>query len=434
MLRILFIFALSMSLPCQGVTFFKVGQCDRMTFSDALPVQFWLQECETFNEHEAQGVHHVCWCQPWNCDDEIVVQFTDSEIIFPILLAKYEDGIIVTAASFDSPTAVGDNWCYTTSFYPINEGLCGGLFQLLTMSNSDVIYSGAVSDWSVPGSAWAYRANNRFRITGGGGAFGTARDATLTLAPNLLPGNSISFSVTFEVLTVDNTIELFITLQDSLNNTIAQEYFLKTNTGSETRQVVFTVPEASLSGAKLQVVSYNTFGGNIDANIYLFAETEIDVPPLIALGVNSGDVLGKSDCLDIQTSHDETILINYSNHRNFAGLVYPDVSPDISFNIRVPCRFFHEVELEEDEAMELTSSILTTSAQVKTQRLLEVKHAPYYFHKKLRRVLKHQSVTIFDKAWKKEEKYEVNEGRKTWPLKSATCLLTEKNSVVRNIL
>lgn len=276
------IFALSMFLPHQEETISEVGQCDWMTFSDALPVQFWLQECDTFNEHEAQGVHHVCWCQPWNCDDDIVIQF------------KEDSGLSFTLAVINQ--AEPNDEAYEAPIYEV--------------------------------------ANGVYQVT-------------------FSPGTS---SPDF----CDSIIQLKIK-QGSTN-------------------------------------------------------------------------VAKSDCLDLATSHDETILMQYSNHRNFDGLVYEDTSPDLLFSIRVPCRFFHEVEPEEDEAMELTSSILTTSAQVKTQRLLEIKHVPYYFHKKLRRVLKHQNLTIFDKAWKKEEKYEVNEGRKTWPLKSATCLLTEKNSVVRNIL
>lgn len=253
-----------------------------MTFSDALPVQFWLQECETFNEYEAQGVHHACWCQPWNCDDEIVIQF------------KEDTGGSYTLAVINQ--AEPEDEAYEAPFYEVANGVYQATFS--------------------PGS----------------------------ISPD-------------------------------------------------------------------------------------FCDT------IIQLKIKQGDTnIAKSDCLDLSTSHDETILIQYSNLRNFDGLVYEDTSPDLLFGIRVPCRFVHEQEPEEDDAMELSSSVLITGSQVKTQRLLEIKHAPYYFHKKLRRVLKHQNLIIFDRQWKKEEKYEVNEGNKRWPLKSATCYLTDGNSLVRNIL
>lgn len=252
-----------------------------MTLSDALPVQFWLIACQTFNQYEAEGVHHVCWCQPWNCGDEIVIQFQETSGGDYLLSVVDENDAVLFEDSFlEIQSGV-----YQLSFTPEDNAICDELIQL--------------------------------KIT---------------------------------------------------NNTSPEEVF------------------------------------------------------------------AQSDCLDIKSAHTETILIEYSNQRNFAGLIYENDSPDTTFKVRVPCRFFHETEPEEDEAMELTSSVLTTSAQVKTQRLLEVKHVPYYFHKKLRRVLKHQTVTIGSIEWKKEEQYKENEGNKRWPLKSATCLLTEKNSVVRNVL
>lgn len=276
---ILFIFALSLSLFFQGVTSYGFRQHHGMTFSDALPVQFWLTGCQTYNQYEAEGVHHICWCQPWNCDDEITIQFQDTTGQTLKLVALDSEGTELHSENFQEISA----GVYQLSLIPEDEDICDELIQLQVQNASDV-------------------------------------------------------------------------------------------------------------------------------------------------------VLAQTDCLDVKTSHPETTLFSYSNHRNYDGLIYEDQSPDVSFNIRVPSRFFHEDEPEEDEAMELTSSIITTSSQVKTQRLLEVKHAPYYFHKKLRRILKHQTLTAIGKSWKKEEKYQVNDGDKRWPLKSATCLLTEKDSPVRNVL
>lgn len=151
--------------------------------------------------------------------------------------------------------------------------------------------------------------------------------------------------------------------------------------------------------------------------------------------IDNTGIIAKTDCLDIRTSHPESILIAYSNHRNFAGINYNTQSPDQTYYIRVPARFFHERYPGEDDAIELTSSIITTAAQQKTQRLLEVHHAPYYFHKKLELVLKHQTVRINSlDYWEKEEPYEIELGNKKWPLKTATCYLTQSNSVVRNVL
>jgi hypothetical protein len=83
--------------------------------------------------------------------------------------------------------------------------------------------------------------------------------------------------------------------------------------------------------------------------------------------------------------------------------------------------------------MELTSSVITTSSQKKKQKLLEVIHAPYYIHNKLIEVIQHHTVIIDNRYWKKEEGYDVNEGEKRWPLKTATTYLTDKTSLVRNV-
>lgn len=252
-----------------------------MYFSDALPVQWWLVECETYNENEPQGVHYVCWCQPWNCDVPILVQFT-----------------------------------HTT----------GGDYSVRIIAES-----GEELDQEVD---------------------------------EVLPG---VYQTT--VLLSDNS------------------------------------PDFCHGKVKLQMIN------NADDS-----------------------VVAKTDCLDVALEHDEVTLFEYSNERNYAGLRYEAQSPDLSLSILVPCRFYHPRETEEDNAIELTSSVVITGSEIKTQRLLEVKHAPHYFHKKLQLILKHQSVTAVNKSWKKEEKYEKAEGNNRWPLKSATAYLTETDSVVRNVM
>ena len=283
MLRFICIFGLLFLMSFQEVTIPNFSRCQSMVLSDALPVQFWLSDCDTYNETVPKGVHEACFCAPWQCDDEIKIQFTDTD------------------------------------------------------TTPDTEYS--------------------------------------------------------------------LSVQDSSDNVLATIDFSYTGSGE---YFVSFVPDD-----------------------YAICN---DVIKLLIINDTTATTVAKSDCLNVATTQDETELIEYSNERDFAGLIYADISPEASFKIRIPCRFFHERFPEEDEAMELTSSIITTSAQIKSQKLLEVKHAPYYFHKKLQLVLKHHTLEIGGIAYKKEEKYEVNEGNKRWPLKSATCLLTEKNSVLRNVL
>lgn len=674
-----------------------------MTVSDALPVQFWLADCETYNEHVPQGVHQVCWCQPWNCDDEIVIQFTDPDVLDLSLIVNSSEGEVLVQLPLPGILRNGV-YVYQTTFIPSDHDICDQTIRLFAGGFQNIIDSDedSFSGWSqtlAGNEVWrvpeytirtkAYKSptlgspiptatevtfiitratdpfigaqvtvrlsqsagaasqsvnidmsaeqgsgvinttaaydiveilaevtyqnfkivdfvaltaneividNNTFNSTlspwtsvqvnptdfpwewqgtvGGDGhatsllltgidddADRISEELTVTMDDDITDTGLIKIDITYRILFIGNVndqnfrfeiyvggeLQTTIVLSDYLFPGVTvtvSEFFTATETSDElaivfkansdlrimvdevnvSSTVIYTIPVFSLWSNVGFGLPWSEASGDIQItvpatsfSVYFYEPGDsntikhtVNIPageaysyfiqvhsptatPNISLSIKFNGVtcgietitesitvqndvytfagsfsssqaitnisieaehLGtgeahlivdkfaitavldsiKSDCLDVQESHDETILISYSNNRNFDGLVYPEESPDLAFNIRVPCRFFHEVEPEEDEAMELTSSILTTSAQVKTQRLLEVKHSPYYFHKKLRRILKHQNVTIFDKPWKKEEKYEVNEGRKTWPLKSATCLLTEKNSVVRNVL
>lgn len=53
--------------------------CKRLiTVSDALPIQLWPASKDTYNETEVCSIEPVCFCQSFNCDDEIAIQFSES--------------------------------------------------------------------------------------------------------------------------------------------------------------------------------------------------------------------------------------------------------------------------------------------------------------------------------------------------------------------
>lgn len=249
-----------------------------MIISNALPVQYWLTECDTFNDEDVDGILKVCWRHPWQCNDTIITQFTDTSGLDYDLQGIDESGSTLFTNAI---TEVADG-IYQNTLIPESEDICNEFLRLKILLN--------------------------------------------------------------------------------------------------------------------------------------------------------GTEVAKSDYLDIKTTQRETKLWSYSNHRDFAGLAFTEQTPDPTFYIRVPCRFYHERYPQTDRAMELTSSVITTSSQKKTQRLLEVLHSPYYFHNKLTDILQSQTIEEGGTQWKKEEEYAINEGRKNWPLKPATCYLTQKNSVIRNVI
>lgn len=418
------IFALLFLASCVEVTISVFSPCQRMTFSDALPVQFWLSDCDTYNETVPKGVHEACFCQPWQCDDEIKVQFQQDELspeATYYLIAKDNDGSILAAIEIDE---IGTD-LYAASIIPEDENICDESIQLtITDEFEDLLtnssFEGSLSPWDNTGSgtSWTWDASGaaKFSFTDGQSS-AKLRQSISTLQPGTY---YVEIKGRFTVPGVSGILDLAVA-QGFSSYTFHQQSV----TGTDLTTIVLQNEDITALGEfdEIRASMFNVTSGIAGAFI-------IESYKLVTIG----DDLAKSDCLNISTTQDETELLEYSNGRNFAGLIYQDLSPDQSFFIRVPCRFFHEQFPEEDEAIELTSQVVTTSAQLKSQKLLEVQHVPYYFHKKLQLVLKHQSLTIGGKDYKKEEKYEINIGNKKWPLKSATCLLTEKSSVIRNVL
>lgn len=157
---------------------------------------------------------------------------------------------------------------------------------------------------------------------------------------------------------------------------------------------------------------------------------------LNSVSVSPGSVeVAYSDCLDIKTAHECTNLIKYSNSRNYAGLIYTDVSPEQDFYIRVPSVFFHDRFPKTQEVIELGSQVIGISSAVKHQRSFETDYLPYYMHLKLNIVLSHQNLLIVGKYWTLEEEYEIIESdNKRSPIKMARTYLTNRDYVRRNVL
>lgn len=145
--------------------------------------------------------------------------------------------------------------------------------------------------------------------------------------------------------------------------------------------------------------------------------------------------LYKSDCLHVKALWDETVLITYSNDRNYASLNYTLVTPDPEFSIRIPATFFHERFPEEKEVIQLSNSrSIQLNAQVMAQRLLEIGPMPYYMHRKLKLILKHQFVTIDFQDWVQSENYDMVESSRRNPWRQGKVWLNEKDYILRNVL
>lgn len=120
--------------------------CHFMVFSDAQPVQFWLVECNTYNLQESEGVHHKCFCQPWQCDDEIKIQFTEDSDESPaipddfILSIRDEGANELFSLPFDVEDT-GTKFVYSVSLIPsdFSPDLCDQKVQFVVRNETSLI-------------------------------------------------------------------------------------------------------------------------------------------------------------------------------------------------------------------------------------------------------------------------------------------------------
>lgn len=432
-----------------------------VTISDGLPIQFWLSDCQTYNENEVCGIHHKCWCQPWNCDKEIVLQFTDDNEAgsFDLLIQSEEAESEAMAfnkqdfnveaeveLSFTNPdfdgsltgwtnrstafTISAPSFSYSSGQAVINE-VVGGTTEGTSKALSTT--RGGGQDWP-PGT---YRV--RIRAANGSGVGGSndggdirirvydvdsVIDAALIATfPDLIPndpGNFYNVECEFEI-TEAFTFMGFI--------------FDLVNLDGPVPELITQVESIELLSAPTEemVYGYSVYTTSFVPSELGFCDEQIQLK-IIDTAVSPEAEVAKSDCIDLKESHDCTLSIDYGNNRNFAGLIFENTSPATEFSIQVPALFFHERFPEEDNAIELHTGIFKTSGFVKAQRLFETDYMPYYMHRKLKLIFKMQNVTIDNQDWTKEEPYEIQEGDRRWPVKKAKCFLTEKNFVQRVVL
>jgi hypothetical protein len=389
-----------------------------MEISDALPVQFWLTGCATYNEHNAPGVHHKCWCAPWECDDEIKIQFTDEASQNYSLLVYDENEALLDEIDIEEvQTGV-----YQLSYIPeqASPGVCDERIQLKIQRNAGTqgVTLPALNTWANSGgSGDPWTTGSAPSITGG----------ILSSSETLYADFAFIVGVEYKITVTYTCGSSFVgTLQViAMDGSFVSQFSSSTsNMGvgahTETDILVFT---ATASTTRIGLDMDFGTGGTITINSVTATRS-----------IGSDEIVAKSDCLDIKQNHEDTILITYENHVNFAGLVYVGSSPEPEFYIRVPAIFFHQRFPEEDEVMELSTSLATLNGTLRKQRLLDVDYVPYYFHEKLKFVLKHQTVTIFSRQWVKQEVYEIVEGDRRWPVKKAKCWISEKDFVHRNVL
>jgi hypothetical protein len=395
-----------------------------LTFSDANPVQFWDFNCDTFNEKEVPGIFSRCYCQIFNADDTITIQFYDAVNSNPVMKVLDTDNNVLYSAAISEVNNV-----FTHSFVPSAQGISDQQIQIIVFfqgSQTTLFHSTFDSDldgWvnEGTGTSWIWDAVNS----------NSAIVDSITDTNSKYLSRSISGAADIYNIQVSSILFSFTS---NTANVLIEAY----NGGTLVATIydedhTFSAPEAldlnlfAILPAFTSIKIKYTVVGN---SSFLMTSFQMN-----SFGATSGSIAAKSDCLDIKTSHDESILIEYRNNRVFASLNTNIGTPDPEFYLRIPAIFYEENHPEETETIDLSDdSVLQLNAQVRFKKKLEVKPMPQYMHLKTKLVLKMQNVTIDDEQWVCADPYEMGPLPKRHPFRKATCWLSKENYLQRNVL
>lgn len=346
------------------------------------------------------------------------------------LVIKDSDGSTLAILDF-TEIATG---VYTVSFIPEDEGICDEEIQLFIAGSevSDTAGTEIISNDTFTATLlpWVSVAGPNINWTLSGGtvanvAFTGGAESSDVLGQDFTEQPAGYYYLLVRTI-LSTTGSVLLTVNVYNNGVLVQESLSQAYSNTAATDFTYNVHIEGVFD-RIELVASRNGAGALN-----FGVSTASLRPRILSEANN---VAKSDCLNIKTDQDETVLITYSDNKNYAGLNYSLVSPDPEFNIRVPATFFHERFPEESEVIELSNSrSIQLNAQVKAQRQLEIGPLPYYMHRKLKLILKHQFVTIDDQDWVQSEQYEITEGSRRSPHKQAKVWLTEKDYIIRNVL
>lgn len=424
-----------------------------MTISDSIPIQFWVNGQETYNEKQICGVYKACFCQPWLCDKEIVLQVTDTIEGQELTLKIYnENDVEILTIPFVASEIIGD-----ITIYPP-----------LQFSNTD--FPGNITGWQsflgdlgATAADWVYFGGNAFATTASNYRtryFATQREDNPSLG---WPPGNYTVTVTAQNTGEDDCDIIAWGMTDS--STPVSITFSSSgdfaNTGeSITRTVDFTLStytpyiafsfnnspgfDITVAIEEIEITSAPIYDTVYTETIYDLSFIPSEVSPEICnqkvrFEIVGDEDTGRSDCIDIRSSHDCLTEIIYANTNNFDGINYESGSPTPVFTALIPAQFWKEDNPQEQEDSVLSNGVIVTRrTEIQEKTLLEVGFVPNYFHKKIQKILMHNSVQIEDvngdlTFWKKRDGYE-SENLNRYPLKTGQVWLTKYNSVEKNTI
>jgi len=383
--------------------------CIQMTISDSLPFQFWVNGKETYNEKQICGVYDACFCAPWLCNKEVVLQFGESDDNSNYDLVILDDSL---AEITTVPLEIGNGF-FGTSFTPslLSPELCDKqvsfrvvkefLYNDLTnptFNDGTWINIGSGQDWAFDFYAGVDNVTSSKRL----------RHPFYGYS-----GNTFTFTISGQSqLSSTSSLKLYFGTQLIDFGSIPMGSF------SFTQDITLT--------SNIEYIEFHVLGSG-SSN-------------LLIEGVNISGIIVKSDCIDIRAAHDNCLVeITYTNTKNFDGIDYENQSPPPVFTKLIHGQFWKEDNPQEQEDSVLSNGVIVTRrSEIQEKTLLEIGFVPNYEHKKIQKILMHNSVQIEDvngdlTYWKKRDAYE-SENLNRYPLKKGQVWLTKYNSVEKNTI
>jgi len=218
--------------------------------SDANPIQFWPLGVPTYNEKPEPGVDHACYFKKWNAEDEIALQFYDTNDF------NYQLEILDQAGTVLHTRAFTKSFVNGILVDPI-EAVSGTITNTVTAFN----ISGGVND---PVEAVAGTIETPYDITVSlfgytTGLFWTARFTnTLEIKSYSLDTNSGLSDTDGGILESDGTGNVTGEAQKTSNGGIAQDagtvVFYKNGSAVPGGSIAFNI------GDNVSAISYNYTG------------------------------------------------------------------------------------------------------------------------------------------------------------------------------
>lgn len=417
-----------------------------MTISDATPIQFWVNGIATYNESQPIcGLTSVCFCQPFNCDDEITIQFSDNSNINYTLIIYNSSEEELASIPFEEvstgiwqltfvPSTTSPSVCETVRLgIQADEVFANGSFED-GLDNWSEVELTANGDWEAgdylgdEAARWvstqiSYGSNGTktINIDYLRHSFGQIESSVRTVAYSLRVGdfNNLGLSITDIELRVRYGKDGVATAEDVILSGLTEN---SSHSGTfETSESDFDRIEFYFR-ATIDVTNFAI--SNVEPSYYMmqFEITDLDSVEL-----------AKSDCIDLRNNHRCSKLMEYTNSSNFDGITY-EISPQPTFYLRVPAQLLEDQNPQTQEDLELSNGVIVTIRQtIQEKSMFKLGFMPPYMHTKVQKVLMHDTVRVDDEQWKKRDPYEAPR-IEDYPLKKGEVLLTKYNSVLKNTI